>query len=181
MTLPLAYYGQDVLREKAEPVTLFDADLRTFSQQMISTMHAESGIGLAGPQVFHSKRIFVMEIPSEMDEDLEGRRLNPQLQGPLVAVNPEIHEASEEQDVLEEGCLSIPEVRGNVERPVAITLAYQDVEGTACEMRLQGLAARCAQHELDHLNGVLFIDYLSPVKKVAIKGKLKRLRASHGG
>jgi len=179
MTYPLAYYGNPILRSKAEPVTVFDSELRALGENMVDTMDAESGIGLAGPQISLSKRIFVMRVPQEMDVDLEGNPLNPDLTGPLVVVNPEIRNASQACDVVEEGCLSIPDVRGNVERPVEIVLAFQDVEGESHELPLKGLAARCAQHELDHLNGVLFIDYLSSVKKVAIKGKLKRIKASY--
>ena len=180
MHLPLAYYGNPVLREKARPVTDFNQELADLARDMVETMDAESGIGLAGPQVSRPLRIFVMRIPEEMDMDASGGRLNPGLSGPLVVVNPEIDHVAEEEDETEEGCLSIPDVRGNVWRPTSIRLSFQDVEGTPRSMSLKGLAARCAQHETDHLNGVLFIDYLSSVKKVAIRGKLKRIKARSG-
>lgn len=177
MKRPLAYYGNPVLRGKARPVTAFNEELAELARDMVETMEAESGIGLAGPQVSQPLQIFVMHIPAEMDVDPSGARLNPELTGPLVVVNPEIEPVGEDEDEMEEGCLSIPDVRGNVCRPISIRLSFQDLKGNRRELPLQGLAARCAQHETDHLNGVLFIDYLSSVKKVAIRGKLKRIKA----
>jgi peptide deformylase len=160
-------------------VTEFDADLSSLSKEMIETMRAESGIGLAGPQIGQRMRIFVMEIPPEMDADETGRRLNPFLKGPLVVINPDIEILDDEQDEMEEGCLSIPDVRGKVERPFRIRMTYQTVSGGTVTQELQGLAARCAQHEMDHLNGILFIDYLGPVKKRTIKGKLKKIKQNY--
>lgn len=180
MNLSLCYFGNPVLREVAMPVSVFDADLARLGQDMIETMREEAGIGLAGPQVGKGLRIFVMEVPPEMDEDESGHALNPGLKMPMVVVNPEIEAVGDEEEEMEEGCLSIPEVRGKVLRPFAIRLRYQDVKGEKQEVILRGLAARCAQHETDHLNGVLFIDYLSSVKKMSIKGKLRRIREQYG-
>lgn len=179
MSLSLCYYGHPVLREQAEPVTEFDHALSQLADRMVETMRRESGIGLAGPQIGRSLRIFVMEIPEDMDVGPDGVPLNPALQGPLVVVNPEITLLNSPSEEMEEGCLSIPDVRGKVERPFAIHLTYQDVKGNSHTQELKGLAARCAQHETDHLNGVLFIDYLGPVKKQAIKGKLRRIKQQH--
>jgi len=179
MSLDLCYYGNPILRKPAEEVTSFTEDLATLAKDMVTTMHDEAGIGLAGPQIGKSLRIFVMEIPPEMDEDEVGNPLNPELKGPLVAVNPQILPKLEEQDEMEEGCLSIPDIRGRVTRPYEIVLNYQTVTGEKKSIPLKGLAARCAQHELDHLNGVLFLDHLSSVKRIAIKGKLKRLKQAH--
>lgn len=176
MKLPLVYYGDPGLRRQAEPVSDFDDKLLALSRDMVETMHAESGIGLAGPQIGVSRRIFVMEIPAELDEDEQGTRMNPDLEGPLVVINPELSSLTPEKEEMEEGCLSIPDVRGKVRRPVSVTLRFQDVEGKRREMRLHHLAARCALHETDHLNGVLFVDLLSQVKRVAIKGKLRKLK-----
>jgi len=177
MILPLSFYGSPILREKASPVTTFDEDLQQLASSMVETMHAESGIGLAGPQVGKDMRIFVMEIPPDMDLDEQGRRLNPFLQGALVVINPELEDVEALVDEAEEGCLSIPDVRGMVERPVTVRMRYQDLKGESHAVRLTGLAARCAQHENDHLNGILFVDYLGSVKKMAIKGKLRKLKA----
>ncbi len=180
MIYPLCYFGNSVLREKAAPITNFDAELEKLGKDMISTMREEEGIGLAGPQIGKSLRIFTMEVPVDMDEDENGQPLNAGLESPLVVVNPEIEVVGDVEEEMEEGCLSIPEVRGKVIRPFAIKLRYQNVKGESKELELQGLAARCVQHETDHLNGVLFIDYLSSVKKMSIKGKLKRIKQNYG-
>ena len=179
MILPLVYYGNPGLREAASPVETFDAALRTLADNMVETMHAESGIGLAGPQIGVGKRIFVMEIPEEMDLDADEARANPDLKGPLVVVNPEIEILGKDVEEMEEGCLSIPDLRGKVRRPVSICLKYCDVEGNPHTRTLHHLAARCVLHETDHLNGVLFVDLLSQVKRVAIKGKLKKIKAAY--
>ncbi|WFB36784.1 peptide deformylase [Kiritimatiellota bacterium B12222] len=180
MNLPLCYYGNPILREKAQPVTTFDAELEKLGKDMIATMREEAGIGLAGPQIGKSLRIFTMEVPLDMDEDEAGIPHNLGLESPLVVVNPEIEEMGDLDEEMEEGCLSIPDVRGKVIRSFAIKLRYQDVKGEKKELELKGLAARCVQHEFDHLNGVLFIDYLSSVKKMSIKGKLKRIKQNYG-
>ncbi|MCC5843824.1 MAG: peptide deformylase [Verrucomicrobia bacterium] len=179
MILPLSYYGQPVLRKPAEPVTIFDDNLRKLADDMIDTMHAESGIGLAGPQIGQSLRIFVMEIPPDMDQDDEGNRANPFLNGPLVVINPQIRNLAPKTEVMEEGCLSIPDIRGNVSRPLSLTLDYQDLDGKPLTLNLSFLAARCALHENDHLDGVLFLDHLSQVKRLAIKGKLRKLKEQY--
>ncbi len=177
MSLDLVYYGDPLLRAVATPYAEFTPDLAKLAKDMIEAMRREKGIGLAGPQIGVGKRIFVMEIPVDMDKDEQtGERLNPTLEGPLVVVNPELLDPTDEEDVYEEGCLSIPTVNGNVTRPFGIRLRFQDVRGNACELTLRGLAARCAQHENDHLEGKLFIDYLTPVKRFAIKGKLRRIK-----
>lgn len=180
MPLSLCYYGNPILRKTAEPITDFDDDLAQLAKDMVNSMHAEAGIGLAGPQIGVSKRIFVMEVPQDMDLDESGRPLNPGLAGPLVAVNPEIEILEGDVEEMEEGCLSIPDVRGRVERPFSIRLSFQNVAGDPQTLELHGLAARCAQHEFDHLNGVLFIDHLGSVKRVAIKGKLKKIKQAQG-
>lgn len=176
MSLSLCYYGNPILRKTAEPVTEFDDALATLADEMVTSMHAEAGIGLAGPQIGQSLRIFVMEVPPDMDVNEAGVPNNPGLTGPLVAVNPEIELLEGDVEEMEEGCLSIPDVRGRVERPFSIRLSYQTVTGEPQSLELHGLAARCAQHEFDHLNGVLFIDHLGSVKRVAIKGKLKKIK-----
>lgn len=181
MNLPLSYFGSPVLREVAEPVTTFDDSLKKLSQDMIDTMREEAGIGLAGPQVGKRLRIFVMDVPPDMDVDEKGQPYNPLIKNPLVVINPEIKASGEDEEEMEEGCLSIPEVRGKVQRPFSIEMTFQDVGGESREIKLYGLAARCAQHENDHLNGVLFIDYLSSVKKMSIKGKLKRIKQNYHG
>lgn len=179
MILPLSYYGQPILRKPAESVTVFDENLRRLAEDMIDTMHAESGIGLAGPQIGKSLRIFVMEIPPDMDQDDDENRANPFLDGPLVVVNPRISNLAPKTEVMEEGCLSIPDIRGNVNRPLSLTLDFQDVDGKPHTLNLSLLAARCVLHENDHLDGILFLDHLSQVKRLAIKGKLRKLKEQY--
>jgi len=179
MTLPLSYFGSPILREVAKPITEFTPEVEKLGKDMIATMREEIGIGLAGPQIGKSLRIFVMDIPLDMDTDEDGQPYNPFLKGPLVVINPEIEALDELDEESEEGCLSIPDIKGKVFRPFSIELKFQDVKGEPQEMKLSGLAARCVQHEHDHLNGILFIDYLSSVKKMSIKGKLKRIKQQY--
>ncbi len=176
MPLTLRIYGDPVLREKARKVERFDDELRRLAEEMIRAMHAEEGIGLAAQQIGETRAIFVLDIPATADTDERGIRENPEIPMPLIVVNPEIVEASRRRETCEEGCLSFPNIRVSVERPAEVTLRWQDAEGRPHEARLKGLAARAAQHELDHLNGVLLVDRMSPVKRIALRGALRRLR-----
>ena len=170
-------YNTPVLREQAEAVTEFDEELAQLGRDMVQTMHASKGIGLAAQQIGLTKAICVVNLPAHMDEDENEERLNPDVAMPMVLVNPEITATSKETDVYEEGCLSFPGINGKVTRPYSITVTFKDPEG--CEHTLEpiGLLARVIQHEIDHLNGVLFIDHMSGAKRFALKGKLKRMRA----
>jgi len=151
--LKIRIIGDEVLRQVASEVDEFDEDLARLAEEMIEVMHDSDGIGLAAPQVGISKRILVMDI-SPIDEEAE----------PMVFVNPVIMEARGEC-TLEEGCLSVPEVRENISRPDEILLRYQTVSGDINSENFNGWMSRVLQHEIDHLNGVLFVDYLSPVKR----------------
>ena len=151
--LKLRYIGDSILRRQTEPIKVFDQFLKTFVNNMIKTMHQEEGIGLAAPQIGYSKKVLVVDI-SAIKED----------EKPLVFINPEIVDATGEA-ILEEGCLSIPEVREDVERPEKIKLKYFDETGRNFEDEYDGWMARVLQHEIDHLNGILFVDLVSPVKK----------------
>jgi len=148
--------GDEILRQVAPEVTDFDENLAHLVEEMIETMHSADGIGLAAPQVGISRRLLVIDI-SPVDEKAR----------PRVFINPVVMEASGECE-LEEGCLSIPDVRENVSRPERILLRYQTVSGEIESESFDGWMARVLQHEIDHLNGVLFVDYLSPVKKKLI-------------
>lgn len=169
-------YGDPVLREKAQPVTQFDEDLRRLAAEMIETMRAEEGVGLAAQQIGETRAVFVLGVPEMSDLDADGHRLNPEVAMPLAAVNPHIVSALRRKEAREEGCLSFPEIVASIERPAEITLRWQDLSGATIEMRLRGLVARAAQHELDHLHGVLLTDRMSPVKRIALRGRLQRLR-----
>lgn len=151
--LTIKIIGDEVLRQKAETVTEFDDELKKLADEMIQVMYESDGIGLAAPQVGISKRLLVIDI-SEINSEF----------GPMTFVNPEIVENTGEI-TMEEGCLSIPGVRESVTRPAEIVLKYQDVEGNEKTERFNDWMSRVLQHEIDHLEGVLFTDYLSPVKR----------------
>lgn len=174
--LNLTYYGNPVLRDHTVEVSEVTDELRALADGMIETMHAENGIGLAAPQVGRLERMCVVDVPSEADRDKEGHPLNPDIEQPLVLFNPVLSESSSDVVGYEEGCLSFPGIYGSVQRPSEVTLTYLDRDGCQRSTRVRGLLCRCIQHEADHLDGVLFIDRLSAVKKVALSGRLKRLR-----
>lgn len=155
--------GDDVLREKCSKITKFDSALKMLSEAMIDTLDEADGVGLAGPQIGVSERIFVVHIP---DED------------PIVFVNPEIIETSIEVSPYEEGCLSIPGVYHEVIRPSRVTVQAQDINGKAFTIKADGLLARVIQHENDHLSGVLYIDHLTePEQKAVIKSYERKNKA----
>ena len=162
--LRLRYYGDPILRRRAMEVRTFDASLRELAQAMVETMGRKDGVGLAAPQVGLDLRLLVaLAMREPGDEDAL----------PVVMVNPEILERSQDTWVYEEGCLSIPGIHGDVTRPLKIRLRYQDVDSTEKTLEIEGMFARILQHEIDHLDGKLFIDYLSPAEKALIKPKLR--------
>ncbi len=173
MDLQLRYYGDPILRERARAVDAFDAWLAEFAAAMVETMTRERGIGLAAPQVGESRRVIVALRMHEPGDD-EGAE-------PVVLVNPEVLERSRETWVFEEGCLSIPGVTGEVMRPERIVVRYRDVEGTEHTETAEHMFARILLHEIDHLDGRLFIDYLSPAKKSLIKPQLREIAARARG
>ncbi|HTX48026.1 MAG TPA: peptide deformylase, partial [Caulobacteraceae bacterium] len=142
------------LKQKSKPVSAVDDDLRALMDDMLETMYAAPGIGLAAIQVGVAKRVIVMDI-ARADEG----------QQPRYFVNPEILWASEELAPYEEGCLSVPEIYDEVERPARVRVRYLDYDGRAVEEDAEGLFAVCIQHEIDHLDGVLFVDHLSRLKR----------------
>lgn len=167
---PILTIPDPILRQTAEPVERVDEELRALMDDMLATMYDAPGVGLAAPQIGISRRVIVMD--AARDEEPSA---------PIVMANPEILSLSEEMSVHEEGCLSIPEVTAEVERPAIARVSYLDREGVRQEADLEGLLATIAQHEIDHLNGVLFIDYLSRLKRNMIVRKFtkqKRAEAS---
>jgi len=176
--LPIRTYGDPVLREPARPVKAITPEIRALVGDMFETMRASQGVGLAAQQVGRTESICVIELPEGYDvEDEQGPRLNPDVPLSLALVNPKIIEASDETCSMEEGCLSFPDIRGNVERPWSVVIEHLGLDGKPRTTRLNGFFARVAQHEMDHLAGELFIDRFSHVKKLAIRSKLKRLQA----
>jgi len=186
MSLRIVHYSDPILRRKGEKITVFDAFLHQLANDMIATMHAAGGIGLAAQQIGRALQLCVVDLrPAEVDFtwELDGAKPPLELFMPLVIVNPEISAArGTEEDVAEEGCLSFPNIRGDIERPYAIKAKFQDQHGVPHTLRCDGLFARCVQHEADHLNGILFIDRME--KKVramlepAIKALAKETRAA---
>jgi peptide deformylase len=164
--LALRYYPDPILRETAEAVVAFDRELRELAEEMIEVMYRERGIGLAAPQVGYAKRL-IIALRMADDDDTEAEA--------VVLVNPSITSESKDVWSYEEGCLSVPGISASVVRPVAIDVEYKDIEGGAQRVHAEGMFARVIQHEVDHLNGRLFIDYLSSAQKSLIKPKLKKL------
>lgn len=175
MSLLICTYGNPVLRRKAAAVETIDASIHELAEEMLDTMYRERGVGLAAEQVGRTERMFVIDIPPESDMGDDGMRENPDIKMPLVCINPEINGHGEEVQEGQEGCLSFPEIFANVERWYEVDAEYTDLEGHRQQLRARGLLARAFQHELDHLNGILLVDRMSPVRKVALGGKLKRL------
>ncbi len=161
--LPILTLPDPVLRKKAKPVERIDAELRRLMGDMLATMYDAPGIGLAAPQVSVLRRLIVMD-PAKDEAP----------KSPLVMVNPEILERSEEMRTHEEGCLSIPDFTAEIERPARTRVSYIDREGKKREAELEGIWSTLVQHEIDHLNGVLFIDYLSRLKRDMVVRKFTK-------
>ncbi len=177
--LTLRYFGDPVLRAPAQPVTAFDDVIHELAGRMIATMQAASGVGLAAQQIGRTEAICVIGLPPEMDIDADGQPANSPEPMPLVLLNPHVTWVPESSWAREEGCLSFPEIEGKITRPWTIHVTYQDLQGQSQERTWHGMLARVVQHEVDHLNGVLFIDRMSHVKRLALKGRLKRLKEEY--
>jgi peptide deformylase len=160
--------GSPVLRQRAAPVTRVDDEVRRFVDDLFETMRAAKGVGLAANQIGVAQRVAVVDVGEE----------DP---GPLVLINPVIVARGDERDTAEEGCLSIPEIYGDVERDVAITIEALDRDGRPYGVDLKGYKARAVQHEIDHLDGVLFLDHLNAVKRGLLLSKWKRSRKGKTG
>jgi len=158
------------LRQVSEPVRKIDAGIRALVHDMFETMYDAPGIGLAAIQIGAPKRVVTMDLAKKEDP-----------KSPQVFVNPEIVWASEEKATYEEGCLSIPEYYGDVERPAQVKVKFLDLDGEPREIEADGLLATCLQHEIDHLNGVLFIDHLSKLKRDRVLKKFSKSAKRSGG
>lgn len=164
MTLrDIVYIPDPILRQVCEPVAEVTDDVRTLMDDMLETMYEAPGIGLAACQIGVLKRIVVIDISKEDEK-----------KAPLCLVNPEITWTSEETSTYEEGCLSIPEYYEEVERPAACVVTFMDRDGKRQELKCEGLLATCVQHEVDHLNGVLFIDHISKLKRDRVVKKFTK-------
>jgi len=164
MIHPIVKYGDPVLETRTKLVEKFDDELQALVADMFESMYAARGVGLAAPQIGIGRRVAVIDVS-------DGK--NPEAK--IVCVNPEVIAAEGEQRE-EEGCLSVPGFRGHVMRPQYVTVRAQDASGKEFEMRGEGLLARAFCHEIDHLNGILFITHLSMLKRDLIKRKIRKLK-----
>ncbi len=175
--LPLVIAPDPRLKEISEPVAKADIndELRGFMDDMLDTMYEHYGLGLAAIQVGVKKRIITMDI-AQGSIRYDGSHDPDAAPDPLFIINPEIAEASKELFVFEEGCLSFPTQFANVERPKKVKIKFLDYQGNEKEQEFEGLAAVCIQHEIDHLDGITFVDYLSKLKKDRILDKTKKIK-----
>lgn len=166
--LPIIIVPDPMLKQIAQPIETVTADIQQQAQNMLETMYDAPGVGLAANQVGKLNRIFVMDTTY---------RDTPETRNPIVMINPEIIWRSEEKSIFEEGCLSIPQQFAEVERPKTVRVKFLDIHGKPQEMEsTDTLSSHCIQHELDHLNGVLFIDYLSRLKRNMILKKVDKMQ-----
>ena len=181
--LPLITAPDPFLKKVSKPVEAVDNELREFMKNMVATMYEENGIGLASVQVGVLKRVLVMDIDYEIDdhghhhhgaEDCSGVRVKNA--NPQYFINPEIIEFSKNDSVFNEGCLSFPGARAEVIRPESIKLKYLDFNGEKQVKEFDGISATCLQHEIDHLNGITFVDKISPIKREMILKRMKKIK-----
>ena len=163
---PILLHPDPRLKTRCAPVESVTDELRVLARDMLQTMYDAPGIGLAAPQVGVTRQMLVMDCVK--DEDAPAR--------PMVLINPEITWSSQETAVYEEGCLSIPDHYADVERPAEVRVTWTDLDGAAQEETFDGLWATCVQHEIDHLNGKLFIDHLKPLRRQMITRKMQKLK-----
>lgn len=181
MTRRLTKFGEPVLKKKAAEVEVFDESLKELASDLVDTLYEENA-RLAAPQIDSSKRIFAIDMRRRSDDSvpceftIDGKSLPLDIAMPLIAVNPEVEEIGDYVEIAEEGCLSFPGIFAEVERSAEVRLTYQDTDGAKHVLECSGLFARCVQHENDHLDGICFVDRLTPRQLFKIEPKLKKLR-----
>lgn len=164
MIRPILIHPDPRLKKRCEPVSGITDELRKLAGDMLETMYRAPGVGLAAPQVGVTRRLVVMDCAKDGPAE------------PLVLFNPQILHASDRISTHEEGCLSIPEQYAEIERPAEVTVGWTGLDGASCERTFTGLWATCVQHEIDHLDGRLFIDYLGPLKRQMITRRMEKLK-----
>ena len=179
MRLAILQYGDPILRAKGKRIDKIDERIQELAANMLETMHAANGVGLAAQQVGEALQLTVIDVSEVEDRPstmkLDGKEVDPKGVMPLVLINPQIM-LSKETGVGTEGCLSFPEITGEIERADSIIAQAETLEGRPIEIEATGLLARALQHEVDHLNGILFIDRMSSAAKVALSSRLKRMQ-----
>ena len=179
MKLKVYKYGEAVLRQKAQPVPFVTDELRRLADDMVETMHDARGVGLAAEQVGRTERVCVIDIPEGCDEP-EDEAFNAPIPMPLRLFNPEIvSKEGSQRD--KEGCLSFPNVGGSLTRAAQVVCQYMDDENRPQVITARGFPARALQHEIDHLDGILYIDHMSAVERLSYAAKLKKLVKANGG
>lgn len=179
MALKVYKYGEQVLREKATPVVVVTDELRRLADDMLETMHITKGVGLAAQQVGHLEKMCVIDIPDGCEND-EDALFNAPIAMPLKLFNPEII-MQEGSQTDKEGCLSFPGIGGSITRAEQVTCQYLDENGLPQIISARGFLARALQHEIDHLNGILYIDHMTAVERLTYTPKLKKLAKANGG
>ena len=179
MKLPILQYGDPILRAKGKRIEKIDEQIRQLTQDMIETMYAANGVGLAAQQVGEALQLTVIDVSQVEDRPstmkLNGRDVDPRTAMPLVLINPEIKLVGETELAME-ACLSFPEITGEIERAKSVTISAQTLEDGQIEIEASGLLGRAIQHEVDHLNGILFIDRMNSAAKAALSSRLKRMQ-----
>lgn len=179
MRLSILQYGDPILRTKGKPIDKIDPRIRELAQNMVETMHAANGVGLAAQQIGEALQLTVLDVSEVEDRPstmkLNGESIDPKIAMPLVLINPQIDLGAETEKGTE-GCLSFPEITGEIVRAKSITVRAQNLDGEPIEIETTGFLARAVQHEVDHLNGILFIDRMSTAAKISLSSKLKRLQ-----
>ncbi len=179
--LPLVYLPDPLLRQKSAPIEKIDGDVQRLIDDMFFTMHEHDGIGLAGIQVAVPRRLLVIEMPAKPNDDDAGEVGAEHDRAPgekIVMINPEILTLGSTMREHEEGCLSIPEFRVDIERPGSLRVRYLDRDGKTIERDVEGLLATAIQHEIDHLDGKLIIDFLSRLKRDIVIRRYKKIARS---
>jgi peptide deformylase len=179
MKLPILQYGDPILRAKGKRIEKIDDQIRQLTQDMIETMHAANGVGLAAQQVGEALQLTILDVSQVEDRastmKLNGKDVDPKTAMPLVLINPEIKLAGE-TELATEACLSFPEITGGIERAKLVISRAQTLDGSEIEIEASGLLGRAIQHEVDHLNGILFIDRMNAAAKAALSSRLKRMQ-----
>ena len=183
--LEVVKYGHPALRSKGRKIDVIDDSVIELAEAMIATMYEEDGCGLAAHQVGRPIQLAVIDVLDAMESRpsrawKDGREIDLESLMPLVMINPEIHPVGEERSVETEGCLSMPGLYDEVDRPSRVRIVCQDVDGSILDFQAEGLLSRAAQHEYDHLHGILFIDHLSPEDRAAHGPKLRKFLPGSG-
>ena len=174
MILPVVTFGHEILRQKAVPVAEITDAVRQLVRDMLESMYAAKGVGLAAEQVGRTESVCVIDVPRDAEKEA-CREENAAVGMPLVLINPEVT-ATEGKQRNEEGCLSFPEIGAPITRADKVTVSYTSLDGARQTLSARGLLSRAIQHENDHLNGILLVDKMSAMQKMSVAGQLKRLQ-----